>query len=177
MARVKAPKVVLCRLGERATGRAERYKDTHYGTVDGGLDRRTEFRVRTVHAQNGTRTFLAYNGARDCRETDSEPEHETRIENAEATHALLRGLGYQPVVAFEERRHYTFRWRFWEIRATLAWGSEIQGTCLTLTVLADEAEARAAFDDLHEVLAELGVDVADMMHELCTCAVRTRRGD
>ncbi|WP_436319169.1 hypothetical protein [Streptomyces virginiae] len=50
----------------------------------------------------------------------SKPEHETSVEDAQAVHALLRGLGYVPVVVFEKRcRNYAFEARGRQMLATL----------------------------------------------------------
>ncbi|MEU3723376.1 class IV adenylate cyclase [Streptomyces sp. NPDC031705] len=176
-ARVHAPQETLRRLDERAEGRAEVYQDTYYDTVDGSLEARDEeLRVRTVHGRDETRTILTFKGARVDEESGSKPEHETRVEDAEAVHATLRGLGYVPAVAFEKRcRNYTFQARGRQMLATLVRVSEVDGTFLELETLVEEREVPTALDDIRTVLAELGIDEEDLTRELYTAAVKAHR--
>ncbi|MEV6727883.1 MULTISPECIES: class IV adenylate cyclase [unclassified Streptomyces] len=176
-ARVRAPKALLRRLEERGGGRAEVYRDTYYDTPDGALEARDEeLRVRTVHGAHGTRTVLTYKGARVDEESGSKPEHETRVEDAEAVHATLRGLGYVPAIAFEKRcRNYAFEARGRQMLATLVRVPEVDGTFLELETLVEEQDVAAALDDVRTVLAELGIGEEDLTRELYTAAVRARR--
>ncbi|MFI6285531.1 class IV adenylate cyclase [Streptomyces sp. NPDC051018] len=178
-ARVRTPEGVLRRLDERAPGRAEVYRDTYYDTPDRALDARDqELRVRTVHGTDETRAVLTYKGARVDEESGSKPEHETRVEDAEAVHALLRGLGYVPLIAFEKRcRNYAFEARGRRMLATLVRVPEIDGTFLELETLAPESELSGALDDVRAVLTELGIAADDLTGELYTDAVRARRAD
>ncbi len=107
---VQTPDETLRRLDERAVGRAEVYQDTYYDTVGEELGSRDEeLRVRTVHSAGETRTVLTYKGAPVDEASGSKPEHETRVEDAQAVHAMLRGLGYVPTVVLEKRcRNYAF---------------------------------------------------------------------
>lgn len=177
-ARVHVPEDVLRRLDERAVGVPEVYKDTYYDAVDGGLDARdVELRVRTVHGPDETRTVLTYKGAKVDEVSGSKPEHETRVEDAEAAHAILRGLGYVPVIAFEKRcRNYAFNARGREMLATLVRVPEVDGTFLELETLVEEDQVQAALTDVRGVLAELGIAAEDLTRELYTDAVRARRG-
>lgn len=177
-ARVRAPEEVLRRLDERGVGRSEVYQDTYYDTPDGGLERRgQELRVRTVHGPDETRTVLTYKGARVDEESGSKPEHETRVEDAEAVHATLRGLGYVPVIAFEKRcRNYAFEARGRRMLATLVRVPELDGTFLELETLVEERDLAAGLDDVRTVLGELGIREHDLTRELYTVAVRARRG-
>lgn len=172
-----ASETVLRRLDERAVGRAEVYQDTYYDTPDGALEARDEeLRIRTVHGQDETRTVLTYKGARVDEETGSKPEHETRVEDAEAVHATLRGLGYLPVIAFEKRcRNYDFEARGRRMLATLVRVPEIDGVFIELETLVDEDELAAALTDVRAVLGDLGIDADDLTRELYTDAVRARR--
>ncbi|MCX5378029.1 class IV adenylate cyclase [Streptomyces sp. NBC_00091] len=176
-ARVHSPHETLRKLDERAEGRAEVYQDTYYDTADGALEARDEeLRVRTVHGPEETRTVLTYKGARVDEESGSKPEHETRVEDAEAVHATLRGLGYVPAIAFEKRcRNYAFEARGRQMLATLVRVPEVEGTFLELETLAEEKDVASALDDVRIVLAELGIRAEDLTRELYTAAVRARR--
>ncbi|MFD9791298.1 class IV adenylate cyclase [Streptomyces sp. NPDC059070] len=176
-ARVHEPEAVLRRLDEWAVGRAEVYQDTYYDTPDGALEvRDAELRVRTVHGQDETRTVLTYKGARVDEETGSKPEHESRVEDAEAVHAVLRGLGYVPVIAFEKRcRNYDFEAHGRKMLATLVRVPEIDGTFIEVETLVAEDELAAALDDVRAVFTDLGIAGEDVTRELYTDAVRARR--
>ncbi|MFG2880705.1 class IV adenylate cyclase [Streptomyces sp. NPDC048337] len=176
-ARVHAPEETLQRLDERADGRAEVYRDTYYDTPDRALEARDEeLRVRTVHGPDETRSILTYKGARVDEESGSKPEHETRVEDAEAVHAMLRGLGYVPAIAFEKRcRNYAFEARGRQMLATLVRVPELDGTFLELETLAEEQDLGAALGDVRAVLAELGIWAEDLTRELYTDAVRACR--
>ncbi|MET9610574.1 class IV adenylate cyclase [Streptomyces sp. NPDC006512] len=176
-ARVHAPEETLRRLDERAVGRAEVYQDTYYDTADGALGARDEeLRVRTVHGEDETRTVLTYKGARVDEESGSKPEHETRVDDAQAVHAMLCGLGYVPAVAFEKRcRNYVFQARGRKMLATLVRVPEVDGTFLELETLVAEKDVAGALDDVREVLAELGIGAEDLTREQYTDAVRARR--
>ncbi|MFF3326927.1 class IV adenylate cyclase [Streptomyces sp. NPDC002889] len=176
-ARVHTPEEVLRRLDERATGRAEVYQDTYYDDPDGSLGKRDqELRVRTVHGPDETRTVLTFKGAQVDEVSGSKPEHETRVEDAEAVHAMLHGLGYMPVIAFEKRcRNYDFEARGRRMLATLVRVPELDGTFLELETLVNETDTQAALADVRAVLAELGISEHDLTRELYTDAVRTHR--
>lgn len=177
-ARVHAPESVLKRLDERATGRAEVYQDTYYDDPAGRLERGDEeLRVRTVHGTDETRTLLTYKGAKVDEASGSKPEHETSVSDPEAVHAMLRGLGYVPVIAFEKRcRNYDFEANGRKMLATLVRLPEIDGTFIELETLADEDDVEAALDDVRSVLGELGIEKDDLTTELYTDAVKASRG-
>ncbi len=87
------------------------YRDTYYDTPDGQLtDSNGELRIREVTGADGGRTvLLTYKSARVDEASGSKPEHETRVADAEAAHAIVRGLGEVPRLAFEKRcRNYAF---------------------------------------------------------------------
>ncbi|WP_405597043.1 class IV adenylate cyclase [Streptomyces sp. NBC_01410] len=176
-ARVKAPETVLRLLEERATGRAEVYRDTYYDDAGGGLAvKDQELRVRTVHGLDDTRTVLTFKEATVDEASGSKPEHETRVADAAAVHAMLKGLGYVPVIAFEKRcRNYEFEARGRRMLATLVRVPEIDGTFLELETLVDDDEVSPALDDVRAVLAELGIDAEDLTREQYTDAVVATR--
>ncbi|MFJ2731382.1 class IV adenylate cyclase [Streptomyces sp. NPDC087317] len=176
-AQVHAPEAVMRQLDSRAAARAEVYRDTYYDRPDGSLEKAgEELRVRTVHGADGTRTVLTYKDAAVDEESGSKPEHETRIEDATAAHAILRGLGFVPFIAFEKRcRNYTFEARGWQMLATLVRVPEIDGTFLEVETLVDEGDLAAALDDVRGVLEELGIGRQDLTRETYTGAVAAQR--
>jgi adenylate cyclase, class 2 len=176
-ARVHAPEAVMRQLDERATARTEVYQDSYYDRPDGTLEKADqELRVRTVHGADGLRTVLTFKDAAVDEESGSKPESETRVENSEAAHAILRGLGYVPVIAFEKRcRNYAFTAHGRQLLATLVRVPEIDGTFLEVEALVDEDEVTAALDDIRAVLADLGIDPEDLTRETYTGAVAAQR--
>ncbi|MFE7277928.1 class IV adenylate cyclase [Streptomyces sp. NPDC057623] len=176
-ARVHAPEAVMRQLDERATARVEVYRDTYYDRPDGSLEKAgEELRVRTVHGADVTRTVLTYKGAAVDEASGSKPEHETRVEDAEQAHAILRGLGHVVLIAFEKRcRNYDFTARGRRMLATLVRVPEIDGTFLEVETLVDEDEVPAALDDIRAVLAELGIVAEDLTRETYTGAVAAQR--
>ncbi|QIB47979.1 class IV adenylate cyclase [Streptomyces aureoverticillatus] len=177
-ARIHAPEAVMRLLDERATARAEVYRDTYYDRPDGSLEKAgQELRVRTVHGVDETRTVLTYKGAAVDEQSGSKPEHETRVEGADQTHAILRGLGHVEVIAFEKRcRNYEFQARGRQMLATLVRVPELDGTFLEVETLVDEDDVPAALDDIREVLADLGIGAEDLTRETYTGAVAAQRG-
>lgn len=177
-ARVHAPEAVMRRLEERAAARVEVYRDTYFDRPDGALEKAgQELRVRTVHGADGTRTVLTWKGAAVDAESGSKPEHETRVEDAEQAHAILRGLGHVEVIAFEKRcRNYEFEARGRRMLATLVRVPEIDGTFLEVETLVDEDGVAAALEDVRAVLGELGIGAGDLTRETYTGAVAARRG-
>ncbi|MGW1075773.1 class IV adenylate cyclase [Streptomyces sp. NPDC002537] len=177
-ARVHSPEEVLRLLEGRAPGRPEVYRDTYYDNPKNGLGSTDqELRVRTVHSPDETRSVLTYKGARIDEESGSKPEHETRIDAPDAVHAILRGLGYVPVIAFEKRcRNYEFVERGRKMLATLVRVPEIAGTFLELETLVEhDADVTEALDDVRAVLGELGIGPDDLTVELYTDAVAAMR--
>ncbi|MGW5674740.1 class IV adenylate cyclase [Streptomyces sp. NPDC003860] len=176
-ARVHAPEAVLRKLDDRAVGRPEVYQDTYYDTPDHALEAADkELRVRTVHSADETRTVITFKGARVDEGSGSKPEHETRVDDPEAVHALLRGLGYVPLIQFEKRcRNYVFDASGRRMLATLVRVPEVEGTFLEVETLANESDVTAALADVRTVLTALGIAESDLTRELYTDAVRAGR--
>jgi len=177
-ARVHPPEAVIRQLDERASARIEVYRDTYYDRPDGSLAKADqELRVRTVRGVDGTRTVLTFKDAAVDDASRSKPEHETRVEDAEAAHAILGGLGYVEVIAFEKHcRNYEFEARGRQLLATLVRVPEIDGTFLEVETLVDEDGVSGALDDIHSVLIELGIGTEDLTRETYTGAVAAQRG-
>ncbi|MDT0320088.1 class IV adenylate cyclase [Streptomyces millisiae] len=177
-ARVRDPEEVARRLGQYGTSRVERYWDTYYdddGRTLSGRDQ--ELRVRTVENARGKRSVLTFKGAVIDAESGSKPEHESEIAEVEALHAILRGLGYRPFIAFEKRcRNYEFEARGRRMLATLVRVPEIEGDYLEVETLVESSDdLPAALAGIREVLAELGIGEAELTRELYTEAVAASR--
>ncbi|MGW2044626.1 class IV adenylate cyclase [Streptomyces sp. NPDC001858] len=176
-ARVHAPEAVMRQLDERATARIEVYRDTYYDRPDGGMEKADqELRVRTVHGADSTRTVLTFKDAAVDEASGSKPEHETAVADADAAHAILRGLGHVEVIAFEKRcRNYDFTARGRQMLATLVRVPELNGTFLEVETLVAEDDVTAALDDIRAVLADLGIGPDDLTRETYTGAVAAQR--
>lgn len=176
-ARVRDPEHVHAELEKRAAGRAEVYQDTYYDTADqaiSGSDR--ELRVRTVHGADSTRSVLTYKDARVDEASGSKPEHETRVEDPAAVHAMLRGLGYVPLIAFEKRcRNYDIEACGRQMLATLVQVPEIGGHFIELETIVEDSDLQAALGDVRDVLVELGIEDGDLTTEQYTDAVAASR--
>jgi adenylate cyclase class 2 len=106
----------------------------------------------------------------------SKPEHETRVEDPQAVHAMLRGLGYVVTIRFEKRcRNYDFTAAGRKMLATLVRVPEIDGHFLEVETITDEHQVPAALNDVRAVLAELGLDEGDLTTELYTDTVAAQR--
>lgn len=177
-ARVDNPEYVMEQLARRAEARVEVYRDTYYDDPSGTLDAGDqELRVRTIHGPDSTRSVLTYKSARVDAESGSKPEHETHVDNPEAVHATLRGLGYVPAISFQKRcRNYEFSSHGRSLLATLVQVPEIEGTFLEIeTMVQEENELAAALADVRAVMGELGIRDDDFTTELYTEAVADRR--
>ncbi|MEU9338055.1 class IV adenylate cyclase [Streptomyces sp. NPDC048290] len=177
-ARVRSPEAVMRNLESRAAARVEVYQDTYYDRPDRSLDAADEeLRVRTVHGVGDSRTMLTFKGAAVEQASGSKPEHETSVQDPGAAHAILRGLGYVPLIAFEKRcRNYEFEAHGRKMLATLVRVPEIDGTFLELETLVNEGGVTAALVDVQAVLAELGIGQDDLTRETYTAAVAAQRG-
>ncbi|WP_395369735.1 class IV adenylate cyclase [Streptomyces tubercidicus] len=177
-ARVHNPEYVMGQLERITEGRVEVYQDTYYDDPPGSLDTRDqELRVRTIRGSSSTRSVLTYKESPIDSESGSKPEHETHVDNPEAVHAMLRGLGYVPAIAFQKRcRNYEFTSHGRSLLATLVEVPEIEGTFLEVeTMVPEERELLPALDDVRSVMSELGIGVDDFTTELYTDAVAARR--
>ncbi|AXI78400.1 class IV adenylate cyclase [Peterkaempfera bronchialis] len=176
-AMVHDPEGVLQRLEALSEGRPEVYQDTYYDNPSGSLGRGDqELRVRTVHGQENTRSVLTYKGPRVDAASASKTEHETVVDDPDAVHAMLRGLGYLPTIRFEKRcRNYDFESAGRRMLATLVRVPELDGTFLEVETLADAGDLAAALKDVRAVVQQLGITDADLTTELYTDAVAERR--
>lgn len=177
-ARVRDPEYVMGRLEQWADAIAELYQDTYYDVPSGDLEAQDrELRVRTIQGDDSTRSVLTYKGARIDEASGSKPEHETRVGDPEAVDAILRGLGFVPVTAFQKRcQNYNFSFHGRRVLATLVEVPEIEGTFLEVeTLVRDEGELLAALNDVRMIMVELGIHESDFTAELYTDAVAAYR--
>ncbi|MER6050597.1 class IV adenylate cyclase [Streptomyces sp. NPDC001793] len=177
-ARVRNADYVMGQLDQKTDGRVEVYHDTYYDDPSGRLDAQDqELRVRTIQGADSTRSILTYKDARVDAHSGSKPEHETRVDNPEAVHALLRGLGYVPAITFQKRcRNYDFNAGGRRLLATLVQVPELEGTFLEVeTMVSEKQELPAALDDIRSLMGELGISQEDFTNELYTDAVAARR--
>ncbi|MFJ2604724.1 MULTISPECIES: class IV adenylate cyclase [unclassified Streptomyces] len=177
-ARVHSPDGVVRRLDAWATARVEVYRDTYYDRPDGSLEKADqELRVRTVDGADGARTVLTFKGAAVDEVSGSKPEHETAVDDADAAHAILHGLGYVQVIAFEKHcRNYEFEHRGRQLLATVVRVPEIDGTFIEVETIVDEDQVAPALDDIRAVLTDLGIEPDDVTRQTYTGAVAARRG-
>ncbi|MGW6915470.1 class IV adenylate cyclase [Kitasatospora sp. NPDC054939] len=177
-AHVRDPEGVLTKLeAQHGAGRAEVYRDTYYDAPDGSLmaaDR--ELRIRTVHSPGATRTVLTYKGPR-VDESGSKPESETELNDPDAGHAIMRGLGYVPCIAFEKRcRNYRFSREGRALLATLVRVPELgDATFIEVETAAEDDDLGPALDVVRAVLADLNIGEDDLTNELYTDAVAAAR--
>jgi adenylate cyclase class 2 len=119
--------------------------------------------------------MLTYKGAR-IDASGSKPEHETRIDDPDAVHELLLGLGYKVSIAFEKRcRNYGFRAAGRDMLATPVHVPELDGTFIEVETIVPEEQLADALQDVRRVLEDLGIDDRDLTTELYTDAVAARR--
>ncbi|MCX4784415.1 class IV adenylate cyclase [Streptomyces sp. NBC_01264] len=178
-ARVKDRTALVELLDQWAVGRAEVYRDTYYDTAERTLEARdAELRVRTVESAYGAaRTVRTYKSAAVDEESGSKPEHETAVADPEAVHAVVRGLGYEPVIAFTKHcTNYTVTVRGRQMLATVVQVPEIDGVFVEVETMTGPEGLAGALADVRAFLPGLGIGEGDLTRELYTDAVRARRG-
>lgn len=176
-AELREPERVRAELERHAAGRAEVYADTYYDTPDRSLSRGDrELRVRTVTGAHGSRSLLTYKDARVDEASGSKPEYETRVDDPAPVHAMLRGLGYEPFIAFEKHcRNYALTLSGRSMLATLVRVPEIGGHFIELETQAEEDDLHAALADVRAALAGLGIADGDLTTQTYTGAVAAAR--
>ena len=178
-ARVRDRAAVLERLGQDAEAEASVYRDTYYDWPDGRLaaDGRQELRVRVVERTDGSHTVLTYKAT--PLDGASQPEHETRIDDATSLEAILDGLGLTPVLSFEKHcLNHRLRAKSREITATVVQVPELgdQTFIEVETLVSDDADdVPDATGVIRHVLEDLGLGEHDLTDELYTDAVRRHR--
>jgi adenylate cyclase, class 2 len=170
---------VLRRLEDQhGPGRAAVYRDAYYDAPDGSLmDADRELRIRTVHSPDDTRTVLTYKGARVDEASGSKPEAETRVEDEDAAHEIIRGLGFVPRIRFEKRyRNYDLERNGRRLLATLVRVPELGATFIEVeTTATEQGDLGPALAVVRAVLPDLGIGEDDLTTELYTDAVAAAR--
>ncbi|MFE7559362.1 adenylyl cyclase [Kitasatospora sp. NPDC057500] len=147
--------------GAYRPGRVEAHRDTYDDTTDGQIaatDR--ELRISGVTGADGGRTaLLTHKDARADEASGTGPEHETRMADGEAAHAIVRGLGHRPALSLEKRcRNYAFERDGRPALASLVRVSEPEGVFPDVgTAEADGRELPAALAAVRAVLTGPGV--------------------
>ncbi|MDA2810800.1 class IV adenylate cyclase [Nocardiopsis sp. RSe5-2] len=176
-ARVRDVEGVRRRLRALAAARIEVYRDTYYD----GPDRRLtsegrELRVRSIERGGEQTVLLTYKEPAVDTESGSKPEHETRADSAEALDAMLTGLGFEPLVAFEKHcANHAFTADGRECLATLVTVPELDGTFIEVETIVSDEDLDAGLGTVRRVLMELGIEEGDLTTEQYTDAVMERR--
>jgi len=177
-ARVHDPERVRARLAARAAEEVSVYRDTYYDLPDRSLsngDR--ELRVRIIERGDTRRCLLTYKDARVDAASGSKPEHETDIGEATTNDAILRALGYEPVIAFTKHcANFAFEAQGQRVQATLVRVPELAGTFLEIeTLIGNRGEVGAALDVIRRILGDLGITEAELTTKLYTDMVAEHR--
>ncbi|WP_405484852.1 class IV adenylate cyclase [Nocardia sp. NBC_00511] len=177
-ARLADPIGVRERLDELAEREVVSYFDTYFDLPDRSLGAQgRELRVRSVVGTEGSTHVLTFKDAAVDAATGSKPEYETVVAERDSTEAIVRGLGYVPVISFTKRcENYRFTAVNREIVASLVTVPEIEGVFLELETLAPPDDLNRALAALREVLSGLGVGADQFTTELYTDAVSRSRG-
>lgn len=178
-ARVRDPQRVRGELELRAPGVMATYRDVYYDRPGGELTAGgRELRVRVVEDADGRRCLLTYKGAAVDPASGSKPEHEIRADDPASVDAILSGLGFVHVIAFEKRCvNFAISARGRAMTATLAQVPELAGrTFLEVESLVEaEPDVQPALADIRRLLGELGIAEGDLTTELYTDAVAAHR--
>lgn len=176
-ARVRDPAGLEKRLEQLAAGERCTYRDTYYDRPVRDLagDGR-ELRLRVISQGAQSRSLLTYKEAAVDAASGSKPEHETRVENPAAIDVLLRGVGLEPVLAFEKHCvNYRFTAQDRDMLATMVNVPELDGTFLELETITEPENVDKALADIRTVLSRLGVTAGDLTTEQYTDAVTQSR--
>jgi adenylate cyclase class 2 len=176
-ARLVNPDAVRQRLDQWAAGVAEAYTDTYFDTPDQALAvQQRELRVRTVAGPGNVRHVLTFKDRPVDASTQSKPEVEIAVSDAEAAAAILTGLGYPAELAFTKQCvNYRVTRGGRQFLATVVTVPEIAGTYLEVETQAPEDDLGAALDAVRALLTELDVGEDEWTTDTYTNAVRSAR--
>ncbi len=166
-ARVRDPERVRRLLRDWSVEEAASYKDTYYDRPSGELHRTgRELRLRTIWTEHGVHHLLTFKGAPMDDVSQSKPEHETEVAEREPVEATLRGLGFEVWVRFTKRVvNYRFSVEGRGVVASIVTVPELQGTFLEVGSMAEAGEVGPVLGLLRRVVAELGIQEADLTTE------------
>jgi adenylate cyclase class 2 len=110
--------------------------------------------------------------------SESKPQHETAVGDADVLVTVLTALGVEQIIALEKRCvNYRFTAQGRDLIATVVTVPELAGqTFIELETLADPGDVEAALDLVRSVLRELGIEDSDLTTQAYTDAVAARRG-
>lgn len=177
-ARVRDPTRVRELLRQRAPEEVAVYSDTYFDTPDRALTRDArELRVRVIHTGTTDCTVLTYKDPAVDEASGSKPEIETTAADADALQAILAGLGFDVLIAFEKHcSNYRLTANGRTLLATLVHVPELEQTYLEVESIVDtEEEVGPVLDTIRAVLGELGIRRTDETTETYTDAVAARR--
>ena len=176
-ARLADPQSVRNALADRADVENAVYHDTYFDNAHLALQQSNrELRIRTKIVDDRPRHILTYKEPAVDEATDSKPEHESDITDAEALKTTLIGLGYRPVIKLTKRcENYTFDTRGRSVLATVVTVAELTDTFLEVETLVEPGDVPAALQTLRDLLTDLGVDESAQTTELYTDAVAAER--
>lgn len=177
-ARLRDPAQVRQLLCQRAPEEVAVYYDIYLDTLDRALTRDDrELRIRVVRADTTEITVLTYKGPAVDEASGSKPEIETTAADADALRAILAGLGFEVLIAFEKRcSNYRFTTSGRALLATLVQVPELEQAYLEVESIVDsKADVGPALDVIRAVLGELGIQPTDETTETYTAAVAARR--
>ncbi len=111
------------------------------------------------------------------RGSGSKPETETTVADADALRAILNGLGFEVLIAFEKHcMNYRFTVADRPLLATLVQVPELAGTYLEIeSIVTSDAEIAPALETIRAVFSELGIEHEDETTETYTEAVSAIR--
>jgi adenylate cyclase class 2 len=163
-ARVGDPDQLLAALRDRAAGEPSTYRDTYFDFPDRRLDNhcRQQVRLRVIETGRGHRCVWTFKGA--MLDPSATPEVETEVARADAAEAILTALGLRPTISYtKECENFAFDAYGRRIVATVVRVPELAGTFVEIEVLVpDPAEAGAARDAIHRVIADLRLRESDL---------------
>ena len=160
---VTDPDTVQHALAARAPGERSVYQDTYYDYPDRRLTSagRREVRLRVIRTETSSRARLTFKDA--MLDATSTPEHESGVEDPDAVHAILTGLGLEPVIAYrKECANHAFEHAGHRVLATLVRVPEIDRWFLEVeTLVPDDHPTDQAAVVVWDVLAGLGLGPDD----------------
>ncbi|HUR07864.1 MAG TPA: class IV adenylate cyclase [Nonomuraea sp.] len=205
-ARVRRPEAIREAMRGRADAEVRVYTDAYYDAPGHPLTASgRELRIRTVttsaagrdHGPNppatasnrshraettttvSGHTILTYKAPSVHEATGSKPESKTEVSDPEALDAILRGLGYEPVISYEKQcTNWSYSTSGRRLLATLVTVPDLDGTFLEIeTLTEDPSDLPEALAVVRAEMLALGIEEHDFTTELYTEAVaRSRTG-
>ncbi|MGQ0778635.1 MAG: class IV adenylate cyclase [Pseudonocardiales bacterium] len=178
-ARVHDPDRVRGLLCQRAIQQNSVYYDVYFDTPGRTLTRDgRELRVREVRTDDtAAQTLLTYKDAPVHAASESKPETETTVGDADALRAVLAALGFEVLISFEKRCvNYRFTAAGRPLLASLVSVPELEETFLEIETIVDtDAEVDPALETIRQVFSALGIDRHDETIEAYTEVVAAHR--